>query len=54
MILQFNITTSTLRGLVNTTSSQGITPDIYVTAILGSMLLLTCCSCIICSCKKAC
>ena len=54
MILQFNITTPALRGLVNTTSSQGITPDIYVASVLGSMLILTCCACILCSCKKAC
>jgi len=47
-----NLTTS-LRGIANATSSQG-TESIIIGSILGSILLLICCWCILCSFKKAC
>jgi hypothetical protein len=53
MIVPFNETTQFLRGIVNTTSSKE-TESIIIGSILGSILLLICCWCILCSCKKAC
>jgi hypothetical protein len=52
MIVQFNETIS-LRGIANATSSQR-NESIIIGSILGSILLLICCWCILCSCKKAC